>query len=256
MSFDELQDKIISLKNPTVAGLDPRPDFVPDHIMKKHLAEKGETLQAAADAYVEFNCGLIDALCDVVPAIKPQSAYYELLGYAGVEALKKTADYGRSKGLYVIADVKRNDIGSTATAYSEAYLGSVKIGNSELYPFDFDAATINAYLGSDGILPFMETCIRRDKAIFALVKTSNPSSVELQDLITGDRTLCTAVGDLIARLSRETVGKYGYSRVGAVVGATYPSDLRFLRRRLDTTFFPRSGIRGPGRRRRGRRARF
>ena len=124
--------------------------------MKKHLAEKGETLQAAADAYFEFNCGLIDALCDVVPAIKPQSAYYELLGHAGVEALKKTADYGRSKGLYVIADVKRNDIGSTATAYSEAYLGSVKIGNSELFPFNFDAATVNAYLGSDGILPFIE----------------------------------------------------------------------------------------------------
>lgn len=248
MSFDVLQEKIIAMKNPTVAGLDPRPEYVPDHIMTRHTKEKGETLQAAADAYYEFNCGLIDTLCDIVPAMKPQSAYYELLGFAGVETLKKTLDYAKLKGLYVIADVKRNDIGSTATAYSEAYLGSVKIGNNELFPFDFDAATVNAYLGSDGINPFIETCVRCDKAIFALVKTSNPSSVELQDLITGDRNLYTAVGDLLARISRSTIGKYGYSRVGAVVGATYPSDMRFLRKRLDTTFFlvPGYGAQGGG----------
>lgn len=237
MSFDRLQEQIIRMKNPTVAGLDPRPEHIPPHIMKKHMAKKGETLAAAADAYYEFNCGLMDALCDIVPAIKPQSAYYELLGYQGVECLAKTAAYAKEKGFYVIADVKRNDIGSTAEAYSQAYLGSVRIGGRELYPFSFDSATVNGYLGSDGILPFLETCIQNDKTIFALVKTSNPSSGELQDLIVGDRNLYTAVGDLMARLSKDTIGKYGYSRVGAVVGATYPSDMRALRQRLHETFF-------------------
>jgi orotidine-5'-phosphate decarboxylase len=248
MSFDILQEKIIELRNPTVAGLDPLPDYVPKHIMDKHIAEKGETLQAAADAYFEFNCGLIDALCDIVPAVKPQSAYYELLGFAGVEALKKTADYAKAKGLYVIADIKRNDIGSTADAYASAYLGSIKVGKSELLPFDFDAVTINAYLGSDGIRPFIETCNRRDKAAFALVKTSNPSSAELQDLMVGDRTLYTAVGDLMAEISADTVGRYGFSCIGAVVGATYPEELRFLRARLKNTFFlvPGYGAQGGG----------
>jgi orotidine-5'-phosphate decarboxylase len=248
MSFDRLQDKIIAMKNPTVVGLDPRPEYIPPQIMDKCIAEKGETLAAAAAAYYEFNCGLIDVLCDIVPAVKPQSAYYELLGFYGVETLKKTIDYAKLKGMYVIADVKRNDIGSTAAAYSEAYLGTVKIGNREIAPFDCDAATVNAYLGSDGVIPFVETCVQHDKAIFALVKTSNPSSGELQDLITGDRNLYTAVGDLMARISRNTIGKYGYSRVGAVVGATYPDEMRFLRRRLENTFFlvPGYGAQGGG----------
>lgn len=248
MSFDILQEKILSLKNPTVVGLDPTPDYVPEHIFKKHLALKGETLEAAADAYYEFNCGLIDALYDIVPAVKPQSAYYELLGYSGVASLKKTADYAKAKGLYVIADIKRNDIGSTAEAYSEAYLGSVKIGGSELFPFDFDAATVNAYLGSDGVRPFVETCKRRDKAIFALVKTSNPSSAEVQDLMTDGCRVYDVVGDLMAELSKDTLGRYGFSRIGAVVGATYPEELKNLRERLKNTFFlvPGYGAQGGG----------
>lgn len=248
MSFDALQAKILEMQNPSVVGLDPLPDYVPGYIMERHIAEKGETLEAAADAVYEFNCGLIDALCDIVPAVKPQSACYELLGPAGVGAFKKTAYYARAKGLYVIADVKRGDIGSTAEAYSAAYLGGVKIGNAELFPFDFDAVTVNGYLGSDGIKPFLETSIRRDKAVFVLVKTSNPSSGELQDQEIGGRTLYTAVGDLIAELSKDTVGAFGYSRIGAVVGATYPDELKRLRQRLRHTFFlvPGYGAQGGG----------
>jgi orotidine-5'-phosphate decarboxylase len=248
MSFDILQEKILALKNPTVAGLDPLPDYVPKFIMDKHISEKGETLEAAADAYYEFNCGLIDALQDIIPAVKPQSAYYELLGPAGVHIFKKTLDYARGKGLYVIADVKRGDIGSTAEAYSGAYLGSVKIGKTELFPFDFDAITVNGYLGSDGIKPFIQTSVQRDKAIFVLVKTSNPSSADFQDVLTGGRKMYTVVGDLLEALSQDTLGKYGYSRVGAVVGATYPEELKFLRQRLTKTFFlvPGYGAQGGG----------
>ncbi|NLT15795.1 MAG: orotidine-5'-phosphate decarboxylase [Clostridiales bacterium] len=248
MSFDILQAKILDKQNPTVVGLDPLPDYVPRHIMDRHIADKGETLKAAADAFYEFNCGLIDALDDIIPAVKPQSAYYELLGAAGVQSFKKTADYAKAKGLYVIADVKRGDIGSTAEAYSAAYLGGVKIGGTELFPFDFDAITVNGYLGSDGITPFLETSIKRDKAIFVLVKTSNPSSAELQDQEIGGRTLYTVVGDLLAELSKDTVGAFGYSRIGAVVGATYPDELKRLRQRLRHTFFlvPGYGVQGGG----------
>lgn len=248
MSFDILQAKILDKQNPTVVGLDPLPDYVPRHIMDRHIADKGETLKAAADAFYEFNCGLIDALDDIIPAVKPQSAYYELLGAAGVQSFKKTADYAKAKGLYVIADVKRGDIGSTAEAYSAAYLGGIKIGGTELFPFDFDAITVNGYLGSDGITPFLETSIKRDKAIFVLVKTSNPSSAELQDQEIGGRTLYTVVGDLLAELSKDTVGAFGYSRIGAVVGATYPDELKRLRQRLRHTFFlvPGYGAQGGG----------
>ncbi len=248
MSFDTLQGKILEKQNPTVVGLDPLPDYVPKHVMDRSIAEKGETLEAAAGAFYEFNRGLIDALYDIVPAVKPQSAYYELLGHAGVEAFKKTAEYAKSKGLYVIADVKRGDIGSTAEAYSAAYLGSVKIGNTTRFPFDFDAITVNGYLGSDGIKPFLEASVKYDKAFFVLVKTSNPSSAEFQDQDIGGRTLYAAVGDLISELSKDTLGAYGYSRVGAVVGATYPEELKLLRQRLTNSFFlvPGYGAQGGG----------
>ena len=181
--------------------------------------------------------GLIDALCDVVPAVKPQSAFYERFGFEGVEVLKRTVDYAKSKGLYVIMDAKRGDIGSTAEGYSEAYLGSVTIGETEVEPFGCDCLTINAYLGSDGINPFIKDCVARDRAVFALVKTSNPSSGELQNIVAGDRKVYNVVGDLLERLSKDTVDKYGYTCVGAVTGATYPMDIRDLRRRLEKTFF-------------------
>jgi len=246
--MDRLQKLILEKKNPTVVGLDPRPEYLPPDLLAQYVKPGAESLQDVADAFYAFNCGLIDALCEVVPAVKPQSAYYELLGPAGVAALHQTVQYAKSKGMYVILDGKRNDIGSTAEAYSDAYLGRIKVGDTELAPFDADSLTVNAYLGSDGILPFVENCKRFDKSIFALVKTSNPSSGELQDLFCGDRTLYTAVGDLLARISQDTIGTYGYSAVGAVVGATYPSDARTLRERLRHTFFlvPGYGAQGGG----------
>jgi len=248
MSIDRLQKLIIEKKNPTVVGLDPRPEYLPPDLLAQYVKAGAETLEDVADAFYAFNCGLIDALCDIAPAVKPQSAYYELLGPAGVSALHQTVQYAKSKGMYVIIDGKRNDIGSTAAAYSDAYLGRIKIGEREFAPFDADSLTVNAYLGSDGILPFVENCKRFDKSIFALVKTSNPSSGELQDLFCGDRTLYTAMGDLLARISHDTIGSYGYSAVGAVVGATYPSDARTLRERLRHTFFlvPGYGAQGGG----------
>ena len=237
MSFDHLQDLIKAKKNPTVAGLDPKPEYVPPHILRASLDKYGETLEGAAEAIYRFNIGLIDALCDVVPAVKPQSAYYERLGWHGMMILEETIRYARAKGLFVIADVKRNDIGSTAQAYAEAWLGQTQVGESRLAAFDVDCLTINGYLGSDGINPFLEVARAEDKCLFTLVKTSNPSSGELQDMIAGDRVVYQVVGDLNARLGQEDLGKYGYSRSGAVVGATYPSDLRSLRKRLEHTFF-------------------
>jgi len=249
MSFARLQKKIDEKQNPTVVGLDPAIESIPPQILKKHIKEHGETLEAAALAVIEFNMNLIDGLADIIPAVKPQSAYYEALGSFGVYALRQTCSYAKSKGLYVIVDGKRGDIGSTAEAYSAAYLGSVKVGNTELMPFDADALTVNAYLGSDGIKPFIETAEQHDKAIFALVRTSNPSAIELQDnlVINYDTnedprtspptTLYTTVGDLMERLSRKTIDENGYTRVGAVVGATYPDEMKFLRKRLKNTFF-------------------
>jgi len=237
MSFARLQERIDELQNPTVVGLDPDLSHIPSHILDKHVTEIGETLEAASLAVVEFNAGLIDALYDIVPAVKPQSAFYEALGPYGVLALSKTCDYAKSKGMYVIIDAKRNDIGSTAAAYSTAYLGTVKVGNAELIPFNADALTVNAYLGSDGIKPFIETAVKHDKAVFALVRTSNPSAGELQDKFIGEERLYTVVGDLMEEISRDTVDKYGYTCVGAVVGATYPQEAELLRKRLKNTFF-------------------
>jgi len=237
MSIDRLQEKIFAMENPSAFGLDPLPEYIPPDIMTRHIAEKGETLAAAAAAYEEFGRGLIDALCDIVPAIKIQSAFFEMLGPEGVAAMKRAAQYAREKGLYVIGDVKRGDIGSTAAAYSAAYLGRVQIGSAALAGFDFDCVTINAYLGSDGVRPFIETCKKYDKAVFALVKTSNPSSRELQDLSVGTEKLFETVGRLLESLAADTVGASGYSCVGAVAGATYPEELRLLREKLTGTFF-------------------
>ena len=163
MSFERLQDKIREMKNPTVAGLDPKLEYVPSFIVEEKMKQYGQTLRCAAEAIYEYNVGLIDALCDVVPAVKPQSAFYERFGFEGVEVLKRTVDYAKSKGLYVIMDAKRGDIGSTAEGYSEAYLGSVTIGETEVEPFGCDCLTINAYLGSDGINPFIKDCVARDR---------------------------------------------------------------------------------------------
>lgn len=239
MSMDVLQEKIRRKKNPTVAGLDPKLEYIPQHLIDEAYAKYGPTLRGAAEAYRLFSRGLIDALCDVVPAVKPQSAYYEALGSAGIAVLEEIVAYAKEKGLYVIMDAKRGDIGSTCEAYAQAYLGEIRIGEGSFAPFDADSVTVNGYLGTDALKPFTALCKERDKSIFLLVKTSNPSSRELQDLIAGDRVVHTVVADLAVRLTdkEQLMGKAGWSAIGAVVGATHPEDLKNLREKYPQIFF-------------------
>lgn len=248
MSLDRLIEKIEQTQNPTVAGLDPKLDYVPEYIKEKYFDKYGETLKGAAKALLEFNKGLIDALYDIVPAIKPQAAYYEMYGPAGVKTLYKTQEYARSKGMYVITDGKRNDIGTTMEAYAAAHLGKVKVGSAEFEPFLGDALTVNGYLGSDGIKPLLNICRENDKGIFVLAKTSNPSSGELQDKLIDGMPIYEVMGHMCENWGRELPGVYGYSGVGAVVGATYPAMLTELREKLPTTFFliPGYGAQGAG----------
>ena len=237
MSFDVLQDKIREMKNPTVAGLDARIEYVPEYIRKAAYEQYGVGLKGAAEAIWQFNVGLIDALCDIVPAVKPQAAYYENLGWQGMEMLERTIAYAKEKGLFVIADIKRGDIGSTATAYAEGWLSGAPIEGQLFKSFDADCVTLNGYMGSDSIKPFLEAAKLEDKCAFVLVKTSNPGSGELQDIVAGDRLVYQVMGDLNQRIAKGTEGKYGYTMAGAVTGATYPSDIRALRKRLEHTFF-------------------
>ncbi len=237
MSFDVLQDKIRAMKNPTVAGLDARIEYVPEHIRRAAFEELGVGRNGAAEAIYQFNEGLIDALCDIVPAVKPQSAYYENLGWPGMEVLERTIRYAKERGMFVIADIKRGDIGSTAAAYAEGWLSGVKVEGQVLKSFDADCVTLNGYMGSDSIRPFLEAAREEDKCVFVLVKTSNPGSGELQDIVAGERLVYQVMGDLNARIAAGTEGKYGYTMAGAVTGATYPQDIRDLRRRLESTFF-------------------
>lgn len=238
MSFEVLQDKIRELKNPTVAGLDARVEYVPPYILEKYIAQYGETRKAAAEAIYEFDCGLMDALAGIVPAVKPQAAYFEMLGWEGMEVLERVIRYAKEKGFYVIADVKRGDIGTTATAYAEGWLGGVQVGETFCPGFEADSVTLNGYMGSDAIKPFLKECQQRDKSLFVLVHTSNASSMELQDMVCGDRLVYKVMGDLTGRWggTRE-LDKYGYNRVGAVMGATFPSDIREMREQLPHTFF-------------------
>jgi len=236
---DRLIDAINKMKNPSVFGLDPKIDYVPQHIREKSFSVFGKGALGAADAIWEFNKALIDALCDIVPAVKPQSAYYEMYGIAGLMTLKKTIDYAKSAGLYVLLDVKRNDIGSTAEAYATAYLGKTQI-DGDLYEESFgcDAVTINGYLGTDGIKPFTDACKQYDKDCFALVKTSNPSSGELQDMdLAAGGAVCEKMAALVEGWGADNIGAHGYSRVGAVVGATYPEHAAKLRALMPHTFF-------------------
>ena len=237
MSFDVLQDKIRAMKNPTVAGLDARIDYVPEHIRQAAFAEHGTGLEGACEAIYQFNVGLIDALCDIVPAVKPQSAYYENLGWRGMEMLERTIRYAKSKGLFVIADIKRGDIGSTASAYAEGWLSGVKIGEETFKTFDADCVTLNGYMGSDSINPFLKAAKEEDKCVFVLVKTSNPGSGELQNVAAGEGdTVYGLMADLIEKWGAGTEGKHGYTRAGAVAGATYPEELQKLRARMPHTF--------------------
>lgn len=186
MSFEPLIQRIAQLENPTVAGLDPQLSYLPSFLWEECRQRDGDALKAAGRALYRFNKALIDALYDVVPAIKPQAAYYEQYGWHGVKALVKTIAYAKEKGMYVITDGKRNDIGTTMQAYTNGHLGQVQVGESAIEPFAADALTVNGYLGTDGITPLLTVCRERDKGIFVLVKTSNPSSGELQDLPMAD----------------------------------------------------------------------
>lgn len=248
MSFDRLIEKIIKTQNPTVAGLDPKLDYVPEYIKKKAFKKYGKTLKGASKAILEFNKGIIDEICDIVPAIKPQAAYYEMYGYEGVKTLYKTIGYAQKKGMYVITDAKRSDIGATMEAYASAHLGTVMVDDEELTPFGADAMTVNGYLGTDGVEPLLKLCRENDKGIFVLVKTSNKSSGELQDLKIGDETVYSVMGNMCEEWGKTAPGKLGYSSVGAVVGATYPEQLAEMRAKLPNTFFlvPGYGAQGGG----------
>lgn len=248
MSLDRLMEKIVETQNPTVVGLDPKLDYVPEYIKNEAFSEDGYTLKAAGKALFRFNKGIIDAICDIVPAIKPQAAYYEMYGYYGVKALVKTIEYAKSKGIYVITDGKRNDIGATMEAYTNAHLGTVKVGDRVLEPFGADALTVNGYLGSDGIEPLLEACRIYDKGIFVLVKTSNKSSGELQDRLIDGKPVYEIMGEMCEKWGETAPGAYGYTSVGAVVGATYPEQLKEMREKLPHTFFlvPGYGAQGGG----------
>ena len=200
MSIQTLVEKIKEKGNPTVAGLDARLEYIPQHISGRNMMLHGETLRAAAESVVAFNCGLIDALCDIVPAVKPQAAYYELLGSYGAMALKETIDYAHAKGMYVIGDIKRNDIGATASAYAEAYLGKTRVGDTEIAPYGCDSVTVNGYLGTDGVEPFLKECRSREKSLFLLVKTSNPSSGELQNRDMEGKPLYARMAEMVAKV--------------------------------------------------------
>lgn len=248
MGFDRLCKAILEKNNPTVAGLDPKLDFVPEFIKKESFQKFGNTLEGAADALLTFNKGLIDALYDIVPAVKPQCAYYEMYGWQGVRTLYETIQYAKEKGLFVITDGKRNDIGTTMEAYAAAHLGEVSVNGMSVSPFGADALTVNGYLGTDGIAPLLNICEQHDKGIFVLVKTSNKSSGELQDKQIGDATIYRTMGDMCEQWGEASHGAYGYSAVGAVVGATYPAQLAELRKALPHTFFlvPGYGAQGGG----------
>jgi len=225
---------------PVVVGLDPMLSYIPEHIKKKAYEEYGETLKGAGEAIWQYNKGIIDAVYDLVPAVKPQIAMYEQFGIEGLIAFEKTVRYSKEKGLVVIGDVKRGDIGSTSQAYATGHLGKVQVGSREYTGFDEDFATVNPYLGSDGIQPFIDVCKKEKKGIFVLVKTSNKSSGEFQDRVVEGRPLYELVGKQVAKWGESCMGE-DYSYVGAVVGATYPEMGRVLRR-----IMPKSYILVPG----------
>lgn len=226
--IDELISQIKLKKNPTVAGLDTRFEYIPDFLLKEH-AGPGSGFEGVAEAIFEFNKEIINAIYDLVPAVKVQIAYYESYGIPGMEAFKLTISHARSKGLIVIADVKRNDIGPTAEAYSSAFLGETKLPEGSARAFNADFATVNPYLGIDGVKPFIDDCKKYNKGVFILVKTSNPSSQDFQDLRTEGGRVYEIVAKRVNDWGTGLLGKYGYSSIGAVVGATYPQQLSELR---------------------------
>lgn len=235
--INQLISKIRRTQAPIVVGLDPMMKFVPEFIQKKAFQEYGETLEGAAEAIWQYNKGIVDAIYDLVPAVKPQVAMYEQFGIPGMIAFQKTVKYCKEKGLIVIGDIKRGDIGSTSEAYAVGHLGKVQVGSKLLAGFDEDFVTVNPYLGSDGVKPFTKICAAEKKGIFVLVKTSNPSSGEFQDRLIDGKPLYELVGEQVAAWGAECMPAEGnYSYVGAVVGATYPEQGKLLRKVMPNTF--------------------
>ena len=233
--INKLVEKIKKTHAPIVVGLDPMLNYVPEHVQKKAFAEYGETLEGAAEAIWQFNKAIVDNVADLIPAVKPQSAMYEQFGIEGMKAYKKTVDYCHEKGLVVIGDIKRGDIGSTSAAYAVGHLGKVQVGSNSFYGFNEDFSTLNPYMGSDGVNPFIKVCKEEKKGVFILVKTSNPSSGEFQDRLIDGRPLYEYVGEHVDAWGKEHMGDE-YSYVGAVVGATYPEQGKVLRKLMPKTF--------------------
>ncbi len=233
--IERLIDKIKEKGAPIVVGLDPQLSFLPEKLQKEMLSEYGETPEAIGHALIHFNTKIVDAVFDLVPAVKPQIAMYEQFGISGLFAYRETIRYCKEKGLIVIGDVKRGDIGSTSAAYATAHLGKIQVGSALFTPFDEDLATVNPYLGTDGIQPFVDICKKEDKGIFVLVKTSNPSSGEFQDLLVDGKPLYQIVGEKVEEWG-EPLRHGSYSDVGAVVGATYPEVGKEMRSIMKHTF--------------------
>ena len=233
--INKLVEEIKKKDAPVVVGLDPMLGYVPEHLTKKAFEKFGETLEGAAEAIWQYNKGIVDAVYDLIPAVKPQIAMYEQFGIPGMIAFKKTVDYCKEKGLVVIGDIKRGDIGSTSTAYAVGHLGKVAVGSKLYYGFDEDFVTVNPYLGSDGVNPFIDVCKEEKKGIFVLVKTSNPSSGEFQDRLIDGRPLYELVGEKVAEWGSQCMGD-DYSYVGCVVGATYPEMGKILRKIMPKTY--------------------
>ena len=243
-AMDELVNKIKELDNPTVIGLDPRYDMIPEYITSKY--EK--TIEGACNAIIEFNKALIDATYDIIPAIKPQIAFYEMFGIPGMKAFKETIKYAKEKGMIIIIDAKRGDIGSTAEGYSNAYIGRTPLGDKKESIYDAEFVTVNPYLGSDGIKPFIKDCIEYGKGIFIILKTSNPSSGEFQDLkIENGEEIYKHMAKLINDWGKNLIGENGYSSVSVVVGATHPRELKELRALMPNAFFLIPGYGAQGR---------
>lgn len=237
MIIDRLIEKINETGNPTAVGLDPRLSYIPSYITEKYFAKYGNGPKAAAKSMLKFNKKIIDNVCDIVPAVKPQIAMYERYGIEGLKAYKKTVEYAKLKGLIVIGDIKRSDIASTAEAYSDGHIGKVNINGEDFEGFGHDFITLNPYLGSDSITPFLTDCENYEKGLFVLAKTSNPHSGELQDLLCDGKPIYEHVGGLIEKWGENLMGKYGYSSVGAVVGATHKEQAARLREVMPHTFF-------------------
>lgn len=232
-AIDNLIEKIKQMNNPTVIGLDPRYDMIPECIKSKY----SQDIEGACDAILEFNKALIDATYDIIPAVKPQIAFYEMFGIPGMVAFKETCEYAKQKGMLVIVDAKRGDIGSTAEGYSNAYIGKTPLGDKKEAIYDADFVTVNPYLGSDGIKPFVKDCAEYGKGIFIILKTSNPSSSELQDLKIDGEEIYKHMGKLINEWGKDLIGENGYSSVSVVVGATHPKQLQELRELMPNAFF-------------------